>query len=40
MISSLQSLRFIFAIMIFIHHYTVNGEGLFDAGGTCGVSFL
>lgn len=40
MIASLQSLRFIFAIMIFLHHYSVNGEGLFHAGGPCGVSFF
>lgn len=40
MISSLQSLRFIFAIMIFLHHFNVNGEGLFSAGGSCGVSFF
>lgn len=40
MIASLQSLRFIFAIMIFLHHYPVNGEGLFHAGGSCGVSFF
>lgn len=40
MISSLQSLRFIFAIIIFFHHYVVNGVGLFYAGGACGVSFF
>lgn len=40
MINSLQSLRFIFAIMIFLHHYPVNGEGLFYAGGSCGVAFF
>lgn len=40
MISTLQSLRFVFAIMIFLHHYSVNGCGLFDAGGTAGVSFF
>lgn len=40
MINSLQSLRFIFAIMIFIHHYTINGQGLFPIGGACGVSFF
>ena len=27
MISLLQSLRFIFAIMIFLHHYPVDGTG-------------
>ena len=40
MIASLQSLRFIFAIMIFCHHYTVDGKSLFLAGGSCGVSFF
>lgn len=40
MISSLQSLRFIFAIMIFLHHYTINGEGVFFQRGPCGVSFF
>ncbi len=40
MIGNLQSLRFIFAIMIFLHHYPVNGVGLFEAGGSCGVSFF
>lgn len=40
MIGSLQSLRFVFAAMIFLHHFTVNGEGLFYAGGPCGVSFF
>lgn len=40
MISSLQSLRFLFAVMIFLHHYAVNGKSIFEAGGTCGVSFF
>lgn len=40
MIGTLQSLRFIFAVMIFLHHFAVNGTGLFEAGGTCGVSFF
>lgn len=40
MIASLQSLRFIFAIMIFCHHYAVDGKSLFLAGGSCGVSFF
>ncbi len=31
MISLLQSLRFIFAIMIFLHHYPVDGTGCFKA---------
>lgn len=40
MIYSLQSLRGIFAIMIFLHHYTIDGKGLFEAGGSCGVAFF
>lgn len=40
MIESLQSLRFVFAIMIFLHHFSVDGQGLFEAGGSCGVSFF
>lgn len=40
MISSLQSWRFIFAIMIFLHHFPVDDTGLFKAGGSCGVSFF
>lgn len=40
MIGSLQSLRFIFTIMIFLHHFPVEGKGLFFAGGPCGVSFF
>lgn len=40
MLQSLQSLRGIFAIMIFLHHFPVNGHGLFAAGGDCGVDFF
>ena len=40
MIRSLQSWRFIFALMIFLHHFPVDGKGLFAAGGSCGVSFF
>lgn len=40
MLRSLQSLRGIFAIMIFLHHFPVNGHGLFAAGGDCGVDFF
>ena len=40
MIGSLQSLRGIFAIMIFLHHFPINGKGWFDAGGPCGVDFF
>lgn len=40
MIPSLQSLRFIFAIMIFLHHCSNNGIAVFPPGGACGVSFF
>jgi len=40
MISSLQSWRFIFALMIFLHHFPANGKACFEAGGSCGVSFF
>ena len=40
-INSLQSLRFLFAMMIFFHHFLViDGVGLFDVGGPCAVSFF
>ena len=40
MVKSIQSLRYIFAIIIFLHHFIVDGKGLFDAGGPLGVSFF
>lgn len=40
MISSLQSLRGIFAIMIFLTHFKWGGKVLFDAGGDLGVAFF
>lgn len=40
MLKSLQSLRGIYAIMIFLHHFPVDGKGLFAAGGDCGVDFF
>lgn len=40
MINSLQSLRGIFAIFIFLHHIMYNGENLFIAGGVSGVCFF
>ncbi len=41
MVKSLQSLRGIFALMIFAHHYPWGGQGgQFDAGGDCGVAFF
>lgn len=42
MIPSLQSLRGIFALLIFFHHFkfTIGGESMFAAGGDCGVTFF
>lgn len=40
MIATLQSLRFIFVMMIFMSHFTYQGVGAFDAGGDCGVAFF
>ena len=40
MIETLQSLRFIFVLMIFMSHFTYRGICAFDAGGDCGVSFF
>ena len=40
MIQSLQSLRFIIILLIFLHHFGVNGKGLFEAGGPAGVTFF
>lgn len=42
MIKSLQSLRLVFAMMIFLHHFpnASNGVGSFEAGGPLGVCFF
>lgn len=40
MIETLQSLRFIFMMMIFMSHFAYRDIGAFDAGGDCGVSFF
>jgi len=40
MYRSLSSLRFLFALMIFMHHFAIGGVGAFPAGGPCGVSFF
>lgn len=39
MINSLTSLRFFFAFMVFLHHFTVEGKALFPEG-FMGVSFF
>ena len=40
MIETLQSLRFIFIMMILMSHFAYRGIGPFDAGGDCGVAFF
>ena len=40
MIRSLQSLRGIFAILIFLTHYEVGEDVILPAGGDCGVAFF
>lgn len=40
-IANLESMRFLFALMVFFHHFLViDGRGLFDVGGSCAVSFF
>ena len=40
MIATLQSLRFIFMMMIFMSHFAYRDIRAFDAGGDCGVAFF
>lgn len=40
MIAALQSLRFVFVMMIFMSHFAYGGIRAFDAGGDCGVVFF
>lgn len=40
MIATLQSLRFVFVMMIFMSHFAYRDMGAFDAGGDCGVVFF
>lgn len=40
MINSLTSWRFIFAVIIFLHHYSFSGGSVFPAGGNLAVSFF
>lgn len=40
MIRSLQSLRGIFAILIFLTHYKIGDKAILPAGGDCGVAFF
>ena len=38
--ATLQSLRFVFVMMIFMSHFAYRGVSPFDAGGDCGVTFF
>lgn len=40
MIGTLQALRFIFVLMIFMSHFSYQDIRAFDAGGDCGVAFF
>lgn len=40
MIATLQSLRFVFVMMIFMSHFAYRDIRAFDAGGDCGVAFF
>ncbi len=40
MIATLQSLRFIFVMMIFMSHFAYHDMCAFDVGGDCGVAFF
>lgn len=40
MIPTLQSLRFVFVMMIFMSHFSYGGIEAFQAGGDCGVAFF
>lgn len=40
MIETLQSLRFVFVMMIFMSHFAYRDVCAFDAGGDCGVAFF
>ncbi|MBR1389559.1 MAG: acyltransferase [Prevotella sp.] len=40
MIATLQSLRFVFLVMIFLSHFAYHGIGAWDAFGDCGVAFF
>ncbi len=40
MIPTLQSLRFVFVMMIVMSHFAYRGYPAFDAGGDCGVAFF
>lgn len=40
MIETLQSLRFVFVMLIFLSHFAYKDIETFDAGGDCGVAFF
>lgn len=40
MIATLQSLRFVFVMLIFLSHFAYKDIRAFDAGGDCGVAFF
>ena len=40
MIATLQSLRFVFVLLIFLSHFAYGSFQALDAGGDCGVAFF
>ena len=40
MIHSLTGWRYVFAVVIFLHHYLIDGKSALQAGGTIGVTFF
>ena len=40
MIHSLTGWRYVFAVVIFLHHYLIDGKSALQAGGTIGVAFF
>ena len=40
MIATLQSLRFVFVMLIFLSHFDYKDIHALDAGGDCGVAFF
>ena len=40
MIRSLTGWRYVFAVVIFLHHYLIDGKSALQAGGVIGVTFF
>ena len=40
MIRSLTGWRYVFAVVIFLHHYLIDGKSALQAGGVIGVTYF